>query len=70
MALTRSNIEINSLRGALRRAHELGAEISHPRRTGEVKIRFAGIGVVTHNARRKDASRALRALLRRAEAAG
>ncbi len=56
-----------NLRDVLRRARELGGTVRWPRGTGEVKVEFAGIGSVKHNARRKDASRALQVLVRKAE---
>jgi hypothetical protein len=68
MAAHSTDYGIPSLREALRRARDLGAEVKDCRRTGEVRVRFAGIGAVKHNARRKDASRALCLLLRRAQA--
>lgn len=59
---------VMSLRAALRRARELGATVGDNPGTGEVRIRFLGIGTLNHNARRKDASRALLLLIRKAEA--
>lgn len=58
-----------SLRQALRWARELGLDVRDNRGTGEVRVRFDGGGRVNHNARRKDASRALMHLLRQADAA-
>jgi hypothetical protein len=66
-AVSAKNGGIPSLRDALRRAQALGGQVCLPRGTGEVKVRFPGLGTVTHNNRRKDASRALCVLLRRAE---
>lgn len=56
-----------SLRDALKLAERLGVPAEPVRRTGEVRIRACGL-VVTHNVRRKDASRALVTLLRRRSA--
>lgn len=53
-----------SLRDAKKLAERLGVEITHVRRTGEMRFRACGL-TVTHNNRRKDASRALVSLLRR-----
>lgn len=58
---------VMSLRAALRRARELGASVTNNPGTGELRVRFPGIGSVNHNARRKDASRALLFLIRKAE---
>lgn len=58
---------VPSLKDALARAQAGGAEVSFPRRTGEVLITWNGIRV-RHNNRRKDASRELIQLLRRMDA--
>jgi hypothetical protein len=55
-----------NLRAALAMAKELGADIESVNRTGEVRIKLAGM-TVKHNARRKDASRAFMAMLRKAQ---
>jgi len=56
-----------NLKDALRHARDLGAVITYPRGTGEVKVEFQGLGSVRCNNRRKDASRALIVLIRTAE---
>jgi hypothetical protein len=56
-----------TLRQALRRAKALGLQVGNNRGTGEVRIKLQGVGTVNHNARRKDASRALLHLIRVAE---
>jgi len=67
MARTPTGDGTPSLRRALRRAEALGLQVGKNRGTGEVRIRLAGVGSVNHNARRKDASRALLHLIRLAE---
>ena len=54
-----------SLRQALVVANELGCRVSPVRRTGEVRVIAPTGSSVRHNGRRKDASRALVALLQR-----
>lgn len=55
-----------NLREALALAKRLGGEVEEVRRTGEVRVSLAGM-TVKHNARRKDASRALVQMLRKAQ---
>ena len=64
---TRRSAGTPSLKDALRRAKRLGLEVEGNRRTGEVRVVCPGVARVNHNARRKDASRALLALIRRVE---
>lgn len=54
-----------AFRDARALAHRLGVAVEQVHRTGEVRFRACGL-TVTHNMRRKDTSRALVALLRRA----
>jgi len=54
-----------TLRQACRIARALGVEVRQPRRTGELLFVHPVGGRVRHNARRKDASRALMLLLRK-----
>lgn len=55
-----------NLREALALAKRLGGDVEEVRRTGEVRIVLAGM-TVKHNARRKDANRALVQMLRKAQ---
>ena len=54
-----------SLRTALAEARRLGCLVEHVRRTGEIRVCHGGDAVVV-NHRRKDASKRLLVLLRRA----
>jgi hypothetical protein len=65
--LIRERGGVMSLRAAVRRARELGATVTTNQGTGELRVRFSGLPPVNHNARRKDASRALLLLIRKAE---
>ena len=64
---------VMSLRAALRRARQLTRQldgvVACSPGSGEVRVKLRGLGTVNHNARRKDASRALLHLLRSAEEA-
>lgn len=55
-----------NLRDALTLARRLGGEVESVHRTGEVRIRLAGM-TVKHNARRKDANMELMKMLRKAQ---
>lgn len=55
-----------SLRDACQLARRLGVRVEHIRRTGELRFSVPGVPSVKHNARRKDSSRRLVTLLRRA----
>lgn len=57
-------IVCNNLNYAVRIARRLGATVGPIRRTGEIRFWFPGLRPLTHNARRKDSSRALRGWLR------
>jgi len=55
-----------SRRQAIRLAKQVGVEVSHPVRTGELLFSHEVHGRVRQSAGRRDASRALMKLLRRA----
>ena len=56
-----------NLREALIHATQLGCEVEHVNRTGEVRVYLPGRRSVRINSRRKDAPRALTTLLRQLE---
>lgn len=56
-----------NLREALVRALQLGLEVEHVNRTGEVRVYISGRPSVRLNGRRKDAPRALTTMLNQIE---